>query len=85
MALVPGHAVLFSMTTTQSCFHQRSRTINLADSHVYSGLLADSDLALTIDDVVTPRRYQDGFESNDDEVDTTLIIRSVTSPTSDSC
>ncbi len=85
MTLVPGHVVLFSMTT-QSCFHQRSGIINLADSYVYSGLLAMSNLTSTIDDVTTPRRYQDGLESNDSDVDTTLVIRSVTaSPTSFLC
>ncbi|KAF8333544.1 Pleckstrin homology domain-containing protein [Cantharellus anzutake] len=75
MTLTAGHIATFSITAAQSCFHQRSRVINLVNSYVYSGLFAASDATPRIDDAFSPRLYQDGLESDDSDVDTIFVVR----------
>jgi len=74
MILIPGHVVLFHVTATKSGYHHHSRTVNLVDSYIYSGALIASHLP-TLFDTTAPRRYQDGLETNDSDLDTTFIIR----------
>jgi len=75
--LTHGHIVQYHLTASKSAHHHRSRTINLLDAYIYSGQLAVVSLAQSYTEdtsVATPRRYQDGLESDDTEEDVTFIV-----------
>jgi hypothetical protein len=74
MVLIPGHIVLFHASASPAGHCHHARTLSLIDSYIYSGLLAASDLPMLLDDSV-PRRYKDGFETSDIDLDTTFVMR----------
>jgi hypothetical protein len=78
--LVSGHLIRFRLTSSGtrslSMLHSHAKTINLLDAYVTSGYFA----ALELDEgnkmfQPTARRYQDGLETDDADVDTLIIIR----------
>lgn len=79
--LVQGHLIRFKLTSrSHSVLHRHAKTINLLDAYVTSGYFA----ALELDEgnkifEPIPRRFQDGLETNDTDIDTLIIIRSVAS------
>lgn len=78
MILIPGHLSLFHVTASKVGYHSKARTINLVDAFVYSGVLATTQLPAQFESMA-PRRYQDGLETNDSDVDTTFVVRQVIS------
>ncbi|KAF8318969.1 hypothetical protein DL93DRAFT_2028153, partial [Clavulina sp. PMI_390] len=75
LVLIPGHVVLFHITKTPYGLQQMTKSINLAAAFVCSGVLAAMQLPYLFDSHPAPRRYQDGLETNDSDLDTTIIIR----------
>jgi len=76
LALIPGHLVFFHLTSTKFGHHHHSKTVNLTDAYVYSGALAaHHNVRAATRDHAAPRRYQDGLETTDSDVDTTFVVR----------
>ncbi|KIM21701.1 hypothetical protein M408DRAFT_333312 [Serendipita vermifera MAFF 305830] len=78
--LVQGHLVRFKLTSSRSqpasILHTHAKTINLLDAYVTSGYFA----ALELDEgnklfEPTARRFQDGLETDDADMDTLIVIR----------
>lgn len=70
----------FKLTSSQpaSILHTHAKTINLLDAYVTSGYFA----ALELDEgnklfEPTARRFQDGLETDDADMDTLIVIRCV--------
>lgn len=74
---MPGHLIRFKLTSRSvSVLHTHSKTINLLDAYVTSGYFA----ALELDEgnkAFEPmaRRFQDGLETDDADMDTLIIMR----------
>ena len=75
MVLIAGHLVLFHITKTRYALQHASRAMNLSDAFIYSGILAAQHLPVLFSPQALPRRYQDGLETNDSDLTTTLVIR----------
>jgi hypothetical protein len=79
--LVHGHLMRFKLTSSSShasTLHRHAKTINLLDAYVTSGYFA----ALELDEgnklfEPTARRFQDGLETDDADMDTLIVIRYV--------
>jgi Pleckstrin homology domain len=80
--LVQGHLMRFKLTSSSSqpasILHSHAKTINLLDAYVTSGYFA----ALELDEgnkLFEPkaRRFQDGLETDDADMDTLIVIRYV--------
>jgi hypothetical protein len=77
--LVHGHLMRFKLSSrSTSILHSHAKTINLLDAYVTSGYFA----ALELDEgrkAFEPmaRRFQDGLETDDTDMDTLIIIRYV--------
>ncbi|KAG8829407.1 hypothetical protein FRC17_006633 [Serendipita sp. 399] len=78
--LVAGHLIRFRLTSSHvhspRALHSHAKTINLLDAFVTSGHFA----ALELDEgnsafEPVPRRFQDGLETDDRDMDTLIIIR----------
>jgi hypothetical protein len=78
--LVAGHLIRFRLTSSGtrpiSVLHHHAHTVNLLDAYVTSGHFA----ALELDEgnqvfEPTARRFQDGLETDDRDMDTLIIIR----------
>jgi hypothetical protein len=77
LVLVSGHLIQFHITSHGASHHMRSKTISLLDAYVCSGHFATQ--SLPVDEVSTdqeplPRRFQDGLENEDPELDTICVI-----------
>lgn len=75
MVLIPGHLVLFDITNSVYGLQHASKTVNLAGAYIYSGVLAAMDFPILFNPQPVPRRYQDGLETDDSDLATTIIIR----------
>ncbi|KAF8516818.1 Pleckstrin homology domain-containing protein [Hysterangium stoloniferum] len=77
LILLPGHLIQFHIESGSVSHHLRSRTISLLDAYVCSGHYATQ--SLSVDEFSTtqpplPRRFQDGLEIKDYELDTMFLI-----------
>jgi hypothetical protein len=77
LILVPGHLIQFHIGSAGMSHHLRSKTISLLDAYVCSGHYGTQ--SLPVDEFSTtqpplPRRFQDGLESEDHELDTVFLI-----------
>lgn len=75
MVLIAGHLVLFHITKTPYALQPASRAVNLSAAFVYSGVLAAQHLPVLFNPEILPRRYQDGLETDDSDLASTLVIR----------
>lgn len=75
MVLIAGHLVLFRIIRTPYALQRTSRAINLSAAFIYSGVLAAQHLPTLFHPQTLPRRYQDGLETDDSDLATTLVIR----------
>ncbi|KAG8826289.1 hypothetical protein FRC19_009348 [Serendipita sp. 401] len=78
--LVAGHLIRFRLASSRAhsprAMHSHAKSINLLDAFVTSGHFA----ALELDEgnggfEPVPRRFQDGLETDDRDIDTLIIIR----------
>jgi len=78
LILVPGYLIQFHIGSANVSHHLKSKTTSLLDAYVCSGHYATQ--SLSVDEFSTtqpplPRRFQDGLEIEDHELDTLLLIR----------
>jgi Pleckstrin homology domain len=77
--LVHGHLMRFNLSSrSTSVLHSRAKTINLLDAYVTSGYFAALELnegSKAFEPMA--RRFQDGLETDDADMDTLIIIRCV--------
>ncbi|KAF8575447.1 hypothetical protein K439DRAFT_1369937 [Ramaria rubella] len=77
LVLVPGHLIQFHIGSHQTSHHLRSRTTSLLDAYVCSGHYATQSLPIeefSLTQPPLPRRFQDGLENEDHELDTVFLI-----------
>lgn len=77
LVLVSGHLIQFHITSQRVSHHLRSKTSSLLDAYVCSGHFATQSLPVDefpMNREPLPRRFQDGLEIGDPELDTVFVI-----------
>lgn len=77
LVIVSGHLVQFHIDASKATHHPRSMTISLLDAYVCSGHYATQSLPIgefSTTQPPLPRRFQDGLENNDHELDTVFLV-----------
>jgi len=76
LVLVSGHLIKFHIGAS-GAYYSRSSTISLLDAYVCSGHYATQSLPIgeySTTQPPLPRRFQDGLEIEDNELDTVFLI-----------
>ena len=75
MVLIPGHIVLFDINNAEHGHQYFSKSISLTDAYVCTGMICASRYPELFNYNPSPRRYQDGLETEDPDLVTTFIIQ----------